>query len=72
MHMLREGGFDAVSAGAQWDDYCYAEFALMTPTTSSAYTYSYATMGEIKAWIIGWYLVLEYVVSAATIGIMAS
>src|SRR4051812_36596587 len=41
---------------------CYAEFASMIPIAGSAYTYSYATMGELIAWIIGWDLVLEYAV----------
>ncbi|MEO7523528.1 MAG: amino acid permease [Ferruginibacter sp.] len=48
---------------------CYAEFASMIPVAGSAYTYSYATMGEFIAWIIGWDLVLEYAVGAATVGI---
>lgn len=46
---------------------CYAEFASMIPVAGSAYTYSYATMGEFVAWIIGWDLVLEYTVGAATV-----
>lgn len=46
---------------------CYAEFASMVPVAGSAYTYAYATLGEIFAWIIGWDLVLEYAVSAATV-----
>ncbi len=46
---------------------CYAEFASMIPIAGSAYTYSYATMGEFIAWIIGWDLVLEYAVGAATV-----
>lgn len=46
---------------------CYAEFASMIPVAGSAYTYSYATMGEFVAWIIGWDLVLEYSVGAATV-----
>src|SRR5512142_1571216 len=41
---------------------CYAEFASMVPVAGSAYTYAYATMGELFAWIIGWDLVLEYTV----------
>ena len=48
---------------------CYAEFASMIPIAGSAYTYSYATMGEFVAWIIGWDLVLEYAVGAATVSI---
>lgn len=46
---------------------CYAEFASMIPVAGSAYTYSYATLGEFLAWIIGWDLVLEYAVGAATV-----
>ena len=48
---------------------CYAEFASMIPIAGSAYTYSYATMGEVVAWVIGWDLVLEYAVGAATVAI---
>ena len=48
---------------------CYAEFASMIPVAGSAYTYSYATMGEFVAWIIGWDLVLEYAIGAATVSI---
>lgn len=46
---------------------CYAEFASMVPVAGSAYTYAYATMGELFAWVVGWDLVLEYAVSAATV-----
>ncbi len=46
---------------------CYAEFASMIPVAGSAYSYSYATMGELIAWIIGWDLVLEYAVAAAAV-----
>lgn len=46
---------------------CYAEFASMAPVAGSAYTYAYTTMGELFAWIIGWDLVLEYAVGAATV-----
>ena len=46
---------------------CYAEFASMVPVAGSAFTYAYATMGEIFAWIIGWDLVLEYTVASATV-----
>ena len=46
---------------------CYAEFASMVPVAGSAYTYAYATLGEVFAWIIGWDLVLEYTVASATV-----
>ena len=48
---------------------CYAEMASTVPVAGSAYTYSYATMGELIAWIIGWDLVLEYAAGAATVGV---
>jgi APA family basic amino acid/polyamine antiporter len=48
---------------------CYAEFASMIPIAGSAYTYSYATMGEFFAWIIGWDLVLEYLFAASTVSV---
>src|SRR5678816_3359794 len=46
---------------------CYAEFASMAPVAGSAYTYAYATLGELFAWIIGWDLVLEYAVASSTV-----
>src|SRR5205814_1472022 len=46
---------------------CYAEFASMAPVAGSAYTYAYATMGELFAWIIGWDLILEYAVASSTV-----
>src|SRR5438034_11788751 len=46
---------------------CYAEFASLAPVAGSAYTYAYATLGELLAWIIGWDLVLEYAMSCATV-----
>src|ERR1700677_2265436 len=46
---------------------CYAEFASLIPIAGSAYTYGYATLGELVAWIIGWDLVLEYAFGAATV-----
>src|SRR5262249_5246466 len=55
-------GLSCVFAGL-----CYAEFASMIPVAGSAYTYGYATLGEIFAWIIGWDLVLEYAFGAATV-----
>src|SRR5437764_7608082 len=48
---------------------CYAEFASTVPIAGSAYTYSYATLGELVAWIIGWDLILEYAVGAAAVSI---
>jgi APA family basic amino acid/polyamine antiporter len=48
---------------------CYAEFASMLPIAGSAYTYCYATMGELVAWIVGWALVLEYAFGAATVAV---
>jgi APA family basic amino acid/polyamine antiporter len=48
---------------------CYAEFASMIPLAGSAYTYSYATLGEVIAWIIGWDLILEYAFGAATVAV---
>ncbi len=47
--------------------FCYAELASMAPVAGSAYTYAYATLGELLAWIIGWDLILEYAMSAATV-----
>ncbi len=46
---------------------CYAEFASMVPVAGSAYTYAYATLGELIAWIIGWDLILEYAVASSTV-----
>ncbi len=48
---------------------CYSEFAALVPIAGSAYTYGYATLGELFAWIIGWDLVLEYALSATTVAI---
>src|SRR5919201_388348 len=48
---------------------CYAEFASMVPAAGSAYTYAYATLGELFAWIIGWDLILEYALGASTIAV---
>lgn len=61
--------FIVAGIGCAFAGLCYAEFASMIPIAGSAYTYSYATMGELMAWIIGWDLVLEYAVGAATVGI---
>src|SRR6266403_349200 len=61
--------FILACVGCTFAGLCYAEFASMIPVAGSAYTYSYATMGEFIAWIIGWDLVLEYAVGAATVSI---
>jgi len=57
----------AAGAACLFAALCYSEFASMVPVAGSAYTYAYATLGELFAWIIGWDLVLEYAVSAATV-----
>ena len=59
--------FILAALGCAFAGLCYAEFASMIPVAGSAYTYSYATMGEFMAWIIGWDLVLEYALGAATV-----
>jgi APA family basic amino acid/polyamine antiporter len=61
--------FIVAGIGCAFAGLCYAEFASMIPIAGSAYTYSYVTMGELMAWIIGWDLVLEYAVGAATVAI---
>jgi APA family basic amino acid/polyamine antiporter len=61
--------FIVAGIGCAFAGLCYAEFASMIPIAGSAYTYSYTTMGEFIAWIIGWDLVLEYAVGAATVAI---
>lgn len=61
--------FIIAAIGCAFSALCYAEFASMVPVAGSAYTYAYATLGEFFAWIIGWDLVLEYSVGAATVAI---
>ena len=61
--------FVLASVGCAFAGLCYSEFATMIPIAGSAYTYSYATMGELMAWIIGWDLVLEYAVGASTVAV---
>lgn len=61
--------FVLAAFGCAFAGLCYSEFATMIPIAGSAYTYSYATMGEFLAWIIGWDLVLEYAVGAATVAV---
>ena len=61
--------FVLAALGCAFAGLCYSEFSTMIPIAGSAYTYSYATMGELMAWIIGWDLVLEYAVGAATVAV---
>lgn len=61
--------FIIAALGCAFAGLCYAEFASMLPVAGSAYTYSYATMGEFIAWIIGWDLVLEYALASATVAV---
>jgi APA family basic amino acid/polyamine antiporter len=61
--------FVFAAVGCVFAGLCYSEFSTMIPVAGSAYTYSYATMGELVAWIIGWDLILEYSVGAATVSI---
>src|SRR5882757_8361217 len=61
--------FIVAALGCCFAGLCYAEFASMIPIAGSAYTYAYTTMGELVAWIIGWALVLEYALGAATVSI---
>src|SRR5438445_2662627 len=59
--------FILAGVGCAFAGLCYAEFASLIPIAGSAYTYGYATLGEIFAWIIGWDLILEYAFGAATV-----
>jgi APA family basic amino acid/polyamine antiporter len=61
--------FVAAGLACAFAGLCYAEMASMLPIAGSAYTYSYATMGELLAWIIGWDLILEYTLGAATVSV---
>ncbi|MDP4148248.1 MAG: amino acid permease [Bacteroidota bacterium] len=61
--------FIIAAVGCAFAGLCYAEFASIIPIAGSAYTYAYATMGELIAWIIGWALILEYALGAATVSI---
>ena len=61
--------FIVAAIGCAFAGLCYAEFAAMIPTSGSAYAYSYVTMGEMIAWIIGWALIMEYALGAATVSI---
>jgi APA family basic amino acid/polyamine antiporter len=61
--------FIVAAVGCAFAGLCYAEFAAMFPIAGSAYTYAYTTMGELVAWIIGWALIMEYALGAATVSI---
>ena len=61
--------FIIAAVGCAFAGLCYAEFASIIPIAGSAYTYAYATMGELVAWVIGWALILEYALGAATVSI---
>ena len=61
--------FVLAGTGCLFAGLCYAEFAAMIPIAGSAYTYGYATLGELVGWIIGWDLILEYLFGAATVAV---
>jgi basic amino acid/polyamine antiporter, APA family len=61
--------FIIAGIGCAFAGLCYAEFAAMIPVSGSAYSYSYATLGEAVAWFVGWNLILEYLFAAATIAV---
>ena len=61
--------FILAAFGCVFAGLCYAEFAAMIPIAGSAYTYAYTTMGEFVAWVIGWALIMEYALGAATVSI---
>src|SRR5688572_18903510 len=61
--------FVLAGLGCLFAGLCYAEFAAMIPISGSAYTYGYATLGELFAWIIGWDLILEYLFAASTVAV---
>ncbi len=61
--------FVVAAIGCAFAGMCYSEFSTMIPIAGSAYTYAYATMGELLAWIIGWDLVIEYAIGAATVSV---
>jgi basic amino acid/polyamine antiporter, APA family len=61
--------FAIAGTGCLFAGLCYAEYAAMIPVAGSAYTYTYATMGRLMAWIIGWNLVLEYLAAGSTVAV---
>ena len=64
--------FIVAAIGCAFAGLCYAEFAAMIPISGSAYAYSFVTMGELVAWVIGWALIMEYALGAATVSIACS
>jgi APA family basic amino acid/polyamine antiporter len=61
--------FVIAGIGCMFAGLCYSEFAAMVPVCGSAYAYSYATLGEIIAWFVGWNLVLEYMMACSTVAV---
>ena len=61
--------FVIAGVGCMFAGLCYSEFAAMVPVCGSAYAYSYATLGEIVAWFVGWNLVLEYMMACSTVAV---
>src|SRR6516225_7592338 len=61
--------FLVVAVACGFAGLCYSEFAAMVPVSGSAYTYAYATLGEMVAWLIGWDLILEYAISNAAVAV---
>ena len=61
--------FVIAGVGCLFASLCYAEFSSVLPVEGSAYSYSYGTMGELFAWIIGWNLILEYMMGATTVAV---
>src|SRR6201996_8657561 len=61
--------FIIAGIGCMFAGLCYSEFAAMVPVSGSAYAYSYATLGEVTAWFVGWNLVLEYMVACSTVAV---
>src|ERR1039457_1561936 len=61
--------FIVAGLGCMFAGLCYSEFAAMVPVCGSAYAYSYATLGEIVAWFVGWNLVLEYMMACSTVAV---
>src|ERR1700743_775013 len=61
--------FIIAGLGCMFAGLCYSEFAAMVPVAGSAYAYSYATLGELVAWFVGWNLILEYMMACATVAV---